>query len=138
MVDEPHRPGDAKGVTPDFSSQYRRHAKEVFRELVTSDLAAGANAADRARAYAERGKPDFVLAYLLESSIGNDEKRELYASAFDRRAAISERRADDFDRRFHRPFPLVRLEASKDRQTAARIRAGGPLRPGAGRPLPTL
>lgn len=121
-----------------FAAQFRAHSKPVFAELVARDLSAGHDAADRARTYAERGKPDFVLAYLLVAELPDSEKRELYARAFERRADISERKADEMDRRFHRPFPLVRLEATKDRTTAGRIRSGGSLRPGLGRPLPTL
>lgn len=132
------RGGTPAPSAPDFATRFRQHNREVFQTLVARDLAEGADAGERARAYAERGKPDFVLAYLLTADLADDEKRDLYANAFERRAVLSERRADDFDRRFHRPFPLVRLEATKDRQTARRIRSGGPLRPGAGRPLPTL
>jgi hypothetical protein len=123
---------------PDFETQYRAHSKDVFGSLVARDLFEGADPVERARAYAERGKPEFVLAYLLVCTLPDTEKRLLYACAFERRAELSEHKADEFDRRFHRPFPLVRLEASKDRATAQRIRAGGGLRPGLGRPLPTL
>jgi hypothetical protein len=134
-----HR-GDAppQPAPQSFAAQYQAHSKPVFTDLVTRDLSAGHDAAARARDYAERGKPDFVLAYLLAADLPDDQKRELYAHAFERRAALSEQKADEMDRRFHRPFPLVRLEATKDRTTAGRIRGGGSLRPGLGRPLPTL
>jgi hypothetical protein len=121
-----------------FAAQYRAHSKPVFGEIVARELSAGHDAAERARDYVHRGKPDFVLAYLLVANLPDDQKRELYALAFERRAELSEQKADEMDRRFHRPFPLVRLEAAKDRTTAGRIRAGGSLRPGLGRPLPTL
>jgi hypothetical protein len=130
----PTPPSDALS----FAAQYHAHSKPVFADVVTRDLSGGRDAVERARAYAERGKPDFVLAYLLAADLPDGQKRELYALAFERRADISERKADEMDRRFHRPFPLVRLEATKDRTTAARIRTGGSLRPGLGRPLPTL
>ena len=121
-----------------FDAQFRAQNKAVFRELVSRDVFAGGDPVERAHAYAERGKPEFVLAYLLVTDLPDAEKRELYAHAHDRRAQISDQKADELDQRFHRPFPLVRLEASKDRATAQRIRAGGALRPGLGRPLPTL
>ncbi|HEX9056526.1 MAG TPA: hypothetical protein VF818_03255 [Ktedonobacterales bacterium] len=122
----------------DFAAQYRAHNKDVFRELVERDLRDGHDASEQAHAYAERGKPEFVLAYVLIADLPDVEKRELYAYAYERRAELTTQKADEFDRRFHRPFPLLRLEASKDRMTAQRIRSGGGLRPGLGRPLPTL
>jgi hypothetical protein len=135
MAEDTQRAG---GATPSFAAQFASHNRDVFREAVNRELAAGENALERARDYAIRGKPEFVLAYLLAAIVPDVEKRALYADAFEARAARTEQRADDFDRRFHRPFPLLRLEASKDRATAARIRSGGSLRPGLGRPLPTL
>ena len=133
--------GEAAGMRPvpaSFASQYRHHAKPVFAELAARELEDRRDAGARAREYAERGKPDFALAFLLIADLPDDEKRSLYALAFERRADHSEQTADELDRRFHRPFPLVQLEAVKDRTTAARIRAGDSLRPGLGRPLPTL
>jgi hypothetical protein len=121
-----------------FDDLYRAQNKPVFAEVVTLELRAGGDPNERAHTYVERGKPEFVLAYLLVLALPDAEKRELYARAYERRGQITEQKADDFDRRFHRPFPLLRLEASKDRATAQRIRAGGALRPGLGRPLPTL
>lgn len=126
------------GLTADFATQYEAHNKDVFRDIVRRDVADGHEPRARAQEYAERGKPEFVLAYLLICDLPDAEKRALYAHAYEQRAQLMERRADEFDRRFHRPFPLIRLEASKDRMTAQRIRAGGNLRPGLGRPLPTL
>ena len=122
----------------DFATQFRAQCKAVFREAAERDLLAGGDPVARAREYAERGKPDFVLAYLLAATLPDDAKREMLAGAYERRAQLTEQRADEFDRRFHRPFPLLRLEASKDRTLAQRVRAGGSLRPGVGRPLPTL
>lgn len=121
-----------------FDTQFRAHNKMVFQDAVARDLAAGIDLRERACAYRDRGKPDFVLAYVLELTLPDEEKRALLADAYERRAHLTERRADEFDRQFHRPFPLLRLEASKDRTLAQRIRAGGSLRPGLGRPLPTL
>jgi hypothetical protein len=135
MAEDTRRTG---GDAPPFAAQYAAHNRDVFREAARRALEAGGDALALAREYATRGKPEFVLAYLVEASAPDAEKRTLYADAFDARAAHTEARGDEFDQRFHRPFPLLRLEASKDRATAARIRAGGSLRPGLGRPLPTL
>jgi hypothetical protein len=135
MAEDTRRTG---GASPPFAAQYAAYNRDVFREAARRALEAGGDALALAREYAARGKPEFVLAYLLVASAPDDEKRALYAGAFDARGANTEARADEFDRRFHRPFPLLRLEASKDRATAARIRSGGSLRPGLGRPLPTL
>ncbi len=135
---QPDQPDRRERPAADFAARYGAQCKEVFREAVARDALAGRDLAARAREYAERGKPDFVLAYLLATDLPDDEKRAMLAGAYERRAQITERRADEFDRRFHRPFPLLRLEASKDRTLAQRIRAGGSLRPGLGRPLPTL
>jgi hypothetical protein len=142
MADQPTPPREGprrSGAQPaSFEQQYRAQNKPVFSEVVSRDLSAGGDPVARARAHAEQGKPEFVLAYLLVADLPDNEKRELYAHAYERRAQITERKADEFDRKFHRPFPLLRLDASKDRATAQRIRAGGALRPGLGRPLPTL
>ena len=98
----------------------------------------GADAAERAREYTERGKPDFVLAYLLLADLPDDEKLALYAQAHERRSAYIEQKARQFDREFHRPFPLLFQEAAKDRALARRIRAGQSISPGAGRQLPMM
>lgn len=135
MAGNPRSAGEAP---PSFAAQFAPHNRDVFREAASREVAAGGDPLALARDYAARGKPEFVLAYLLAATAPDAAKRALYADAYDARAARTEQRADEFDRRFHRPFPLLRLEASKDRATAARIRSGGSLRPGLGRPLPTL
>ena len=122
----------------DFNSQFDGECKDVFRAIVAEDLANGGDAAAQARAYAERGKPEFVLAYLLASSLSDDEKREVFAHAYHRRAEVTEERARAFDRKFHRSFALLFTEAGKDREAAKRIRAGRSPKSGAGRPLPVL
>ena len=117
----------------DFNAQFRARIKEVFVGLAREELAGGADPAERARHYAERGKPDFTLAYLLASALPDDDKRELLASAHEQRAQLTEERARDFDRRFHRPFPMLHTDASRDRATARRIRAGDLPAPGSDR-----
>jgi hypothetical protein len=133
MADQPTTQG-----LPDFDSQYRPLLKEVFIEIARKEQHDGADPGDRARLYAERGKPDFVLAYLLMSDLSQVQKREIFAYAHEQRAAYIERRAREFDQQFHRPFPLLHTEAAKDRTLARQIRAGRPISKGMGRQLPTL
>ena len=125
-------------VGEDFAAQFGHLAKEVFREIVRDKLAHGVDPIEQAQAYTARGKPDFVLAYLLVAPLADDEKREIYAQAFERRAVVTEERAREFDRRFHRSFALLFTEAGKDREAARRIRAGRSPFPSVRRPLPTL
>lgn len=113
-----------QNVSIEFNTQYQALAKDVFREIVHETVADGASVEEEARGYAERGKPDFALAYLLECTLSDSEKREVLAHAYERRATLTEERAREFDRRFHRPFPLLFTEASKDRTTAKQVRAG--------------
>ena len=126
------QPGQGDG----FAAQCRALAKPVFAEIVRDELARGSDADDQARRYAERGKPDFTLAYLLAGVLPDDERRELLARSFDRRAALTEERAREFDHTFHRPFPLLFNNAANDRATARQIRAGKRIRPEMVRQLP--
>jgi hypothetical protein len=123
---------------PDFDSQYRPLLKQVFAEIARKEQRGGAEPDEKARLYAERGKPDFVLAFLLAGALSQAQKREIFAYAHEQRAAYIERRAREFDQQFHRPFPLLHTEAAKDRTLARQIRAGRPISKGAGRQLPTL
>jgi len=107
-----------------FNQQYEQAIKRVFRDLAQQEIAKGADPLEQARQYAERGKPDFVLAYLLEASLPDEEKRELLAYAYERRATLSERKANEMHQRFHTPFPLVLLDARKDRARARQVREG--------------
>lgn len=122
----------------DFNTQYQPRKDDVFREIVRESLRRGLDPAEQAHTYAERGKPDFALAYLLVCALTDDEKRETLARSYDRRADHTEERARAFDRQFHRPFPLLFKEAGKDRAIAQRIRAGRRIRPDAGHQLPVL
>lgn len=125
-----------QNVSIEFNAQYQALAKDVFRKIVHEAVAGGASVEEEARAYAERGKPDFVLAYLLECTLPDSEKREVLAHAYERRAALTEERAREFDRRFHRPFPLLFTEAGKDRTAAKQVRRGRAIHSGAGGQLP--
>lgn len=121
-----------------FDTLYRSEARQAILDIVARELATGASAEDRAEHYTEKGKPDFVLAYLLDSPLPDERKRELYATAHERRAVYIEQRAREFDRRFHRAFPLLDTEAANDRATARRIRAGMPPSKGRGRQIPLI
>ena len=107
-----------------FDAHYGALSKEVFQRIVREELAKGASADEQARVYAELGKPDFVLAYLLAGTLADAEKRDLLARAYERRAEYTEAKAREFDQKFHRPFPLLFTEATRDRTAARRMRAG--------------
>ncbi|GAC1346276.1 MAG: hypothetical protein NVSMB27_09620 [Ktedonobacteraceae bacterium] len=97
---------------------------DVFTLHAREDMAQGADGLTCALAYAEQGKPEFTLAYLLLIDISEQEKHEILALSYDRRATISEEKAEQFDQQFHRPFPLIKLEAQKDRLAAQQVRQG--------------
>jgi hypothetical protein len=128
----------ASESTPSFETLYRPLLRAAVAEIVEREVAGGADAAERAREYTERGKPDFVLAYLLLADLPDEEKLGFYAQAYERRSAYIEQKARQFDREFHRPFPLLFQEAAKDRALARRIRAGQSISPGTGRQLPMM
>ena len=113
-------------MTDTFEEQFAPLLKEVFTAHAREQLRQGADGLAQARSYAEQGKPDFVLAFLLLVGIPDDEKREVLAQAYEQRARFSEEKARQFDRQFHRSFPLIKLEAQKDRLLARAIRDGQP------------
>jgi hypothetical protein len=117
---------DTPKPTPatNFDDQHRALVNDTFRELAQKAIAGGADPADLAQVYSEKGKPDFALAYLLASNLPDQEKRDILASAYENRAAQSEQWAKDSEARYSRPFPLVHLEAQKDRANARSLRAG--------------
>jgi hypothetical protein len=121
-----------------FDALYRSQARQAILDIVVEELAAGADAETQAQHYAEKGKPDFVLAYLLDSALPDERKRELYAVAHEQRAIYIQQRAREFDQRFHRAFPLLETEAANDRVMARRIRAGMPPGKGRGRQIPLM
>ncbi len=110
-----------------FESVYSPLLKAVFTEQARDQLARGAEALPAARMYAELGKPDFTLAFLLLSEQAEEEKRALLARAYERRAELSTAKAAEYSMKFHRPFPLIKLEARKDLQAAQAIRLGQPI-----------
>ena len=97
---------------------------DVFTLQAREDMAQGADGLTCALAYAEQGKPEFTLAYLLLIDISEQEKHEILAVSYERRATISQEKAEQFDQQFHRPFPLIKLEAQKDRLAAQQVRQG--------------
>ena len=111
-----------------FEKLYAPLLKEIFTTKAQQMLSAGADGFITARAYAEQGKPEFVLAILLLIDLPEGEKRELFAHAYERRATLSEEKAKQYNLQFHRPFPLIKLEAQKDRVTAHSIREGKGIR----------
>jgi hypothetical protein len=129
---------DSPSALPAFDALYRSQARQAILDIVADDLRSGVSAEVQAGLYAEKGKPDFVLAYLLDSSVPDERKRELYAIAHERRAIYIQQRAHEFDRRFHRAFPLLETEAANDRVMARRIRAGMPPGKGRGRQIPLI
>lgn len=107
-----------------FHTLYAPLLNEVFTHQARQHIAQGADALHMAQAYARLGKPDFTLAFLLLVERPEEEKREALAHAFERRAALTEEKANEYRLRFHRPFPLMKREAHKDLQAARAIRQG--------------
>lgn len=110
-----------------FESLYAPLLKEVFTEQAQQQIERGANAFEAARRYAEQGKPDFTLAFLLITDSSDKEKREILAHAYERRAELSTAKAAEYSAQFHRPFPLIKLEARKDLLAAQAIRQSRPI-----------
>ena len=111
-----------------FEELYAQQLKDVFKTQAQQQIEQGADALASSRAYAEQGKPEFTLAFLLLIDLPEGEKRELLAHSYERRAVLSEKKAQQLDIQFHRPFPLIKLEAQKDRQVARSIRQGKEVR----------
>ena len=111
-------------VSETFEELYAPQLKDIFKTHAQQQLDQGADALVSSRIYAEQGKPEFTLAFLLLIDLPEDEKRELLAHAYERRAALSVEKARQLDIQFHRSFPLIKLEAQKDRQVARSIREG--------------
>ena len=111
-----------------FEELYAQQLKDVFKTQAQQQIEQGADALASSRAYAEQGKPEFTLAFLLLIDLPEGEKRELLAHSYERRAVLSEKKAQQLDIQFHRSFPLIKLEAQKDRQVARSIRQGKEIR----------
>ena len=107
-----------------FNERYRELLKDVFLELAQKNLEQGADALSCADVYADQGKPDFVLAYLLLTDASDEVKRDIFARSYERRATLSEEKAQEFSAKYGRPFPLIKVEAQKDRMAANQVRQG--------------
>ncbi len=111
-----------------FAELYGPTLKEVFLVEARKQIAQGSDSLTCADAYAEQGKPEFALAYLLLTDTNDEIKRDIFARAYEQRARYCDEKADTFDRQFHRPFPLIKLEAQKDRLAAQQVRQGRRIR----------
>ncbi len=111
-----------------FEELYAQQLKDVFKTQAQQQIDQGADALASSRAYAEQGKPEFTLAFLSLIDLPEGEKRELLAHSYERRAVLSEQKAQQLDIQFHRSFPLIKLDAQKDRQAARSIRQGKEVR----------
>ncbi len=131
-------PSSAMSETPGFAALYASQEREAIRDLARGELERGADAAERARDYAEKGKPDFTLAFLLAGDLSDGERRAIYAEAFERRAARTEAKARELDKTFHRAFPMLFSDAAQDRGLARRVRDGRGFSQGAGRQIPLM
>jgi hypothetical protein len=118
-------------LVPDtFESLYASLLREVFTEQACKQIEQGADAFTAACSYAELGKPDFTLAFLLLVERPDEEKRETLAHAYERRAALAQEKASAYSLQFHRPFPLIKLEARRDLLVAEAVRQGQPIQEG--------
>jgi hypothetical protein len=104
-----------------FNELYNGLTKDIFLERARQELEPGANRLACANAYANEGKVDFALAHLLLSTAPDDVKYDILAHAYERRATLSDEKAEDFARQYHRSFPLIKLEAQKDRLSAQQV-----------------
>jgi hypothetical protein len=115
-------------VPETFEELYAPLLKDVFKTHAQQQMDQGADGLASSRAHAEQGKPEFTLAFLLLIDLPDAEKRELLAYAYERHATLSEEKAEQLNQQFHRPFPLILLEAQKDRIAARSIRQGKQVR----------
>jgi hypothetical protein len=113
-----------------FNDMYNNLPNAVFLEKARQQLEQGVDGLACADAYADQGKPDFTLAHLLIADAPDELKRDILARSYERRAEITDEKSDAFAQQFNRPFPLVRLEAQKDRMSAQQIRQGKRVRRG--------
>jgi len=110
-----------------FNDLYNGLTKDIFLERARQQLEQGDDGLARANAYADQGKTDFALAHLLLSEAPDDVKRDILARAYEQHATLSDKKAEDFARQYHRSFPLIKLEAQKDRLSAQQVRQEKPV-----------
>ncbi len=114
-----------------FHDLYSNLLNDVFLVRARQQLEQGVDGLACADAYADQGKPDFALAHLLLTDASDNIKRDILARSYERRADLTDEKAETFALQFHRPFPLVKLEAQKDRMSASQVRQGKRVRRGA-------
>jgi hypothetical protein len=107
-----------------FHDLYADLLNAVFLQHARQQLTQGEDGLTYANTYADQGKPDFALAYLLLADCPEEMKREILTRAYERRANFCDEKASEFDQLYHRPFPLIKLEAQKDRMSAQQVRQG--------------
>jgi hypothetical protein len=105
-----------------FKELYSSLIKDIFLEHARQQLEQGADGLACANTYADEGKVDFALAHLLLSTGPDDIKHDILARAYEQRARLSDEKAEDFARQYHRSFPLIKFEAQKDRLLAQQVR----------------
>ncbi len=127
MCEKNYKAGEP-AVSETFEELYAPLLKDVFKTHAQQQIDQGADGLASSRAYAEQGKPEFTLAFLLLIDLPDEEKRELLAYAYERHAILSEEKAEQLNQQFHRPFPLILLESQKDRVAARSIRQGKQVR----------
>ncbi|HEX3643094.1 MAG TPA: hypothetical protein VHV10_17550 [Ktedonobacteraceae bacterium] len=110
-----------------FNDLYNGLTKDIFLGRARQQLEGGTDGLACANAYADQGKIDFALAHLLLSEASDDVKRDILAGAYEQRATLSDEKAEDFARQYHRSFPLIKLEAQKDRLSAQQVRQEKPV-----------
>lgn len=118
-------------MSSSFNELYSNLPNSVFLERAKQQLEQGVDGLSCSEAYAEQGKPDFALAHLLLTDAPDELKRDILARSYERRAEVTDAKAESLDQQFHRPFPLVKLEAQKDRLSAQQVRQGKRVRRGA-------
>jgi len=111
-------------VSETFREHYASLLKDVFAQHARQQLEQGVDGLAASRIYAEQGKPDFTLAFLLSIDLPDEQKRTLLAQAYEQRARHSDEKAAQLQAQFHRSFPLIALDAQKDRAAARAIRSG--------------
>jgi hypothetical protein len=110
-----------------FNELYSSLTKDIFLERAHQEQEQGADSLACANTYANQGKVDFVLAHLLLTATSDDVKHNILAHAFEQRAMLSDEKAENFSRQYHRSFPLIKLEAQKDRLAAQQVRQKKPI-----------
>jgi len=79
-------------MTETFAALYTRGAQAGLYGESAGGAARGGEATTCARGYAELGKPDFALAFLLLADMAEADKYEILAQAHERRPSWREKK----------------------------------------------